>query len=196
MYQVKGQIQGVADILFNKMLEDELEPGSSAGLKGRVSTEERVTEAWKRCYKDENGVYLPGWNLKVCLIEGCKKSGIKVGRGSAASYLSASVFPDKVLYFVSDGGSIIPDVDNVHVTWGRRPPRTGGACMVRRPMLNSGWLLDFTLTVVDDRRSPEEIHRSLVEAGMLVGLGSWRPEYGRFVITGWEVLKNGHSAKA
>lgn len=186
MYQISGTVTGVAPILFNRMLEDELESdGSSA--KGRVTTATRIEESKKRIYKNEKGVFLPGWNFKQCLLEGCRRSGLKVGRGSLMPYLQASVFPDRELYFLDKA-----EADFIHTTWGRRPPRTGGACMVRRPALNEGWRLAFSLNVMDDRRSPDEIRRSLEEAGLLVGLGSWRPEYGRFIITEWSETNGSH----
>lgn len=186
MYRINGVIQGVAPLLFNKMDIEELEPSEGAG-RGRVTTESRIEEAKRRIYKNEKGVYLPGWNFKQCLLEGSKRSGLKVGRGSLMPYLQASVFPDRELYFIGK-----TEADEIHTTWGRRPPRTGGATIVRRPMLYEGWQLAFGLNVMDDRRSPGEIRRSLEEAGLLVGLGSWRPEYGRFVIIDWQEVTNGN----
>ena len=180
MYRITGKIKGVAPLLFNRMLEDELEPSNVKG-KGRVPVKTRIEEAKRRIYRDEQGLYLPGWNFKQCLLEGCKRSGLKEGRRSLVSYLEASVFPDRRLYFGKD------DFDFLHEHWGRRPPRTGGACIIRRPALEEGWELSFGLNVIDDRRSPAEIRRSLDEGGLLVGLGSWRPEYGRFMVIEWNV---------
>ena len=79
------------------------------------------------------------------------------------------------------------DPDGIHESIGKRPPRTGAACVIRRPMLNTGWHLPFTLMVVDDRRPADNIRRAIEEAGLLCGMGSWRPEYGRFILTDWEV---------
>src|SRR4030066_33664 len=177
MYRITGKIQGLAPILFNRMLEGELEPNKmKSTLRGRVTVEDRINEAEQKVYRNENGIYLTGWAFKVCILDGCIKSGLKVGRGSLKPYLEAAIFPDHELYFGVD------KPDFIHVHWGRRPPRTGGACLIRRPALNEGWILTFGINVVDDRRSPEEIRRSLDEAGLLIGLGSWRPEYGRFIV--------------
>lgn len=180
MYRITGKIKGIAPILFNRMLEGDLEP-SNVGSKGRITVEARIEEARQKVYRNEQGLFLPGWNFKQCLLEGCKRSGLKVGRSSLARYLAAAIFPDHELYF----GKGEPDF--MHEHWGRRPPRTGGACIIRRPALKEGWELSFGLNVVDDRRTPAEIRRSLDEAGLLVGLGSWRPEYGRFLVIEWQV---------
>lgn len=187
MYRITGKIKGIAPILFNRMLDDELEPPSGkASSKGRITTEARIEEAAKRVCRDEHGIFLPGWNFKQCLLEGCKKSGLKVGRGSLMPYLAATVFPDHCLYFGKD------EPDFIHEHWGRRPPRTGGACIIRRPAFREGWELSFGLNVTDDRRTPGEIRRSLDEAGLLVGIGSWRPEYGRFIVIEWQVEGGPH----
>lgn len=183
MYRIEGRIRGLAPILFNRMLEGELELAPGKTSRGRVSREDRIEEAHQKVYRNEKGLYLPAWSFKRCLVEGCQRAGLKVGRGSLSPYLMASVFPDKELYFGKD------EPDYIHETWGRRPPRTGGACIVRRPALREGWELAFALNVMDDRRTEGEIRRSLDEAGLLVGLGSWRPEYGRFIVIEWQVTK-------
>lgn len=182
MYRIEGKIEGLAPILFNRMLEDELK--SPGGAKARITQEARIKEANSRVYRTAAGwLYLPGWNFKQCLLQGCKKSGLKVGRSSLATYLAACVFPDKELHFGRE------EPDFMHEHWGRKPPRTGGACIILRPALNAGWILTFGLNVMDDRRTPEEIRRSLDEAGLLVGIGGWRPEYGRFIVIEWTVIK-------
>lgn len=183
MYQIVGAIEGLAPILFNRMVDD-LEAEST---KGRVSKEDRMKEVQAKLYVDNKGVYYTGWALKQCLLEGCKLSGLKVGRRSLYSFLAATVFFPHQMYFRDK-----TEADFIHEHWGRRPPRTGGAMIIRRPALDTGWKLDFTLNVMDDRRTPEEIRRSLDEGGLLVGIGSWRPEYGRFIVTEWEVITNGN----
>ena len=183
MYRIEGKVQGVAPILFNRMLEGELEPPPGKSGKGRVTREERIEEAQQRVYFDEHGLYLPAWNFKQCLLEGCKRAGLKVGRGSLAPYLAATIFPDQRLYFHKN------EADFMHEWWGKRPPKTGGACIIRRPALREGWELTFGLNMMDERRTEGEVRRSLDEAGLLVGLGSWRPEYGRFIVVEWQVIR-------
>ena len=181
MYRINGKIQGVAPLLFNRFTEEAQEGLKKAATGGRFTDEQRIAEAMEKVYRGEKGLYLPAWNFKRVMVEGCRKAGLKEGRASAAPFLEATVFADGQLWFGKD------EPDFIHETWGRRPPKTGGACIVRRPALDVGWELPFGLTVVDDRRSDSQIRRAVEEGGLLCGLGSWRPEYGRFVVVEWSV---------
>jgi hypothetical protein len=42
---------------------------------------------------------------------------------------------------------------------------------------------------MDDRRSSDSIKRGMEEAGLLVGLCDGRPEFGRYIVTRFEVKK-------
>ena len=60
------------------------------------------------------------------------------------------------------------------------------AVLRRRPMLNTGWHLSFDIVLVDDRRNLGQVKQAVEEAGLLVGLGDFRPDYGRFVVKEWQ----------
>jgi len=185
MYRITGTIKGLAPILFNKLLDGELEPDQKQpSTRGHVTLESRIAKAYQKVHRNEHGIYMPSWNFKKCLLIGCRMSGLKFGRKGLEPFLAASVFPDHEMPFGKD------EPDFIHEWPGRIPPGPrGAAVIVRRPAFREGWELPFGLNVVDDRRTPGEIRRSLDEAGLLVGLGSWRPEYGRFVVTEWNVEK-------
>lgn len=182
MYRIKGEIEGSAPLLFNRFTEESQADMESGKTGGKFTVEQRRQQALDCIYRNERGIYLPNWNFKCCLIEGARRGKVKEGKGSIAPLLLATMFVDGELVFSHA-------VEFLHEHWGRRPPRTGGACMVRRPGLEPGWKLPFCLVVIDDRRDASNIRLALEEAGLLVGLGSWRPEYGRFVVTKWEVEK-------
>lgn len=178
MYQIIGEIEGVAPILFSRFFD----PNSTeAPGGGRPTKGEREEEVKRRVHRDDSGIFLPKWSFKQCLLQGCGVANLKEGRRAMAPFLEATVFPNGHLYFGKD------EPDEILETWGRRPPRTGGACVVRYPSFKTGWKLRFAMTVVDDRRSQSHIRKALEEGGLLVGLGSWRPEYGRFIVTDWQV---------
>lgn len=177
MYRITGKIQGVAPVLFSRFYNPESteQPGG-----GRFTIDERKAEALLRVHRRPDGeIVIPKNMFKNCLLEGVKKAGLKEGRGSLMPYIEATVFVEQDLPL----GKTEPD--SILETWGRRPPKTGGACMVRYPAFETGWEAPFTLVVVDDRRNSQSIKRALDEGGLLVGIGSWRPEYGRFIVTEW-----------
>lgn len=184
MYKLRGVIEGNAPLLFGAMTQRSLEVlEGTRGTGGRYTPSEQLAEVAERYYWDEQGMYLPAWNFKKCLLDGCVKAGLKEGRASMMPFLKATVFPSGELRF----GRMEPD--GVMSVVGKRPPRTGGAVVIKYPKLDAGWRLPFELDVVDDRRREEDIFRSLTEAGKLVGLGAWRPEFGRFLVTEWERIE-------
>lgn len=181
MYAIRGSIQGTAPLLFGAMTQRSLDTlKGERGTGGRYTPSEQLAEVAERYYWDEQGMYLPAWNFKKCLMDGCVKAGLKEGRAGMMPFLKATVFVDGELRF----GKAEPD--DVYEVVGKRPPRTGGACIIKYPMLQPGWEMPFALNVLDDRRREDDIRRSLEEAGVLVGLGAWRPEFGRFVVTEWK----------
>lgn len=178
MYTIKGTIEGVAPILFSRPDPEKLEATTGGPKK---TAEEKQAEIPLRLHKNANGVYVPKNMFKNCLLEGVTKANLKErGNISQRPYLEATVFPKDHLYF----GKM--EHDDVLETWGRIPPKTGAAVVLRYPMMNPGWKLDFALLVADDSRRPGDIKRALEAGGLLVGIGSWRPEYGRFMVTDWE----------
>lgn len=178
MYRITASIEGVAPLLFNRRVTD---PDAPAG--GKLTDEQKQTEAESKVYRDDAGLYWPAWNLKRALLDGCKAAGIKNGRASMASLMQAAIFPEQEPRFGKD------TFDEMHETLGRVPPRTGAQVTVRRPMLSKGWHLDFGIVVVLDHVRPEPIRTALETAGLLVGIGSWRPDYGRFLVRDWTVQK-------
>jgi hypothetical protein len=61
--------------------------------------------------------------------------------------------------------------------------------MLYRPIFKDGWTLDFTVLIADDRITEDLVHDAFNSAGLLAGLGAGRPDFGRFIVTKWEVVK-------
>jgi hypothetical protein len=58
-----------------------------------------------------------------------------------------------------------------------------------RPALSVGWSASFVLLVnLPEYVSPEMLHGLLTDAGRLIGLGDFRPTYGRFQVVRFEML--------
>lgn len=175
MYKLTGRIEGTAPLLYGRMVTD-LEGGTS---QRKLNVEEHVALAWRRTWKDERGLYIPKINFKNSMVMGCASGGVKEGRKGFGQYIKATVFLEDDLLLDK------PEADGLLEVVGRIPPRTGAAAIIRYPMINLPWSARFSLVVTDDRRSVENIRAAVEEAGLLVGIGPWRPEYGRFVLTEW-----------
>jgi hypothetical protein len=97
---------------------------------------------------------------------------------------------------VIKGGLIIDPVEITHknqsptmdARWGRNR-NTGGAVWVVRPCFTD-WSLDFTIDLLQDERvSPEMLKSILAYGGLYVGIGAWRPKFGRFEIKSFKEVK-------
>lgn len=92
-------------------------------------------------------------------------------------------------------GVIVEPVEIVHknqkpsmdARWGRNKT-TGGAVWVVRPVFDN-WGLEFTLSLLQDERIEPEVLREILEySGLYVGLGGWRPKFGRFEVISWKEI--------
>lgn len=179
MYRIRGTIEGVAPILFSRWVTDLDAPSG-----GKHTAESRAAEAALKVYRGTDGLLsLPAWNLKKAIADGCARSGLKDGKRSAAGLLLAGLFID------ADPTFGVAEPDLIHAATGKRPARTGGAVIIERPALATGWHLVFAASVVLDRIQPDLIRQSVEACGLEVGIGSWRPEYGRFVLRDWALDK-------
>lgn len=61
--------------------------------------------------------------------------------------------------------------------------------MRHRPRFDD-WELDFEIHVLDEQIKPDVVNGILTDAGQYVGIGDYRPKYGRFMITKFEVQKS------
>jgi hypothetical protein len=173
MYQILVTLKGMAAFLFNRYTEK--------ARPGKLRQEELLEEATRRVYRDDSqALILPAWNIKKCLMDGAYKGEVKHGKKSIVQYLQALVIVD------GDGTFNRVDYDGLHICQGRIPPRTGPMVTLYRPKLDPGWTLSFRLVVANSMIQPDTMQQIITFAGLLAGLGAWRPEYGRFVLDRFE----------
>jgi hypothetical protein len=58
-----------------------------------------------------------------------------------------------------------------------------------RPAFKPGWKLSFVTNILDDELPANMVHDILALAGKAVGIGDYRPKFGRFMVTHFEVVK-------
>lgn len=90
---------------------------------------------------------------------------------------------------VIKGGIIVNPIEILHKSqkfivdarWGKNP-NTRGAVWVVRPRIDD-WELNFSIDLLQDERVSEQtLKEILAYAGLYVGIGAWRPKFGRFEI--------------
>lgn len=178
MYTINTTIEGIAPILFNAPSLDMLNPTSGQRQK---TDSDRDVEAMKRAYVNGHGVYLPAWNVKKALLNGFQVLDLRVP-GSKTKRLWKFVQP---VLFVEPPEILFnaEKPDFLHKCPGRNAD--GSATIVRRPAMRAGWQMGFSLRILDDLVREDDLRLALQTTGERVGLGGWRPEYGRFMIKDW-----------
>lgn len=187
MERILVEIKGLCPILFNRFTEKAQE-GLIKGSSGkRLSKEDKLKEAEDKVYRKKGvkEIGIQAVAIKKTLIEGCGLTSIKIGKRSAVGYLKGGVFLEE------DFVPIIkkPKPDGIHECSGRIPPRTGARAMIYRPYVDTGWKALFHLIIAHPRISIDIVKNALDEAGLIVGLLDHRPDFGRFIVTKFEILE-------
>ncbi|MDG4834845.1 hypothetical protein O7627_36875 [Solwaraspora sp. WMMD1047] len=128
-------------------------------------------------YTPEVGPFVPATNLQKCLVEGARlsKGGKKIERGVIIETMTMPVEYDGP----RDLQAMYADGRWVH----RAPVKVGMNRVMRTRPIFPNWrlqatgMLDGTVIDVDDLRSAANV------AGSMIGLGDYRPTYGRFTAT-------------
>lgn len=69
-------------------------------------------------------------------------------------------------------------------------PNTRGRGFRYRPEFDAGWVGRVAVTLADTELMPEDRAKEIMEhGGRVIGIGNWRPKFGRFMVTGWKVRK-------
>lgn len=179
MRKVSIIIEGDAPLLFNGWT-------GAIGDKAPTNTEEEVAQGWRREYRNDQGLYWPVDNLKKSWYEGSKKARQifnlkRKGGAGVADFIRSGVFIDPMEIPLGR-----QKADDLHEQMGRIPPGPKGhAVLIRRPILRE-WSLAFIAMVLDPVMTDDELRISLEAAGLFVGMGGHRPEFGRFHIAKFE----------
>lgn len=174
-YRVMVELTGVCPMLFHRWNCESVESKSKA-KKG--SAEKKTDDVESYVYRNEKGeLCIPGEYLRGAMVNAAKfQQDPRSPRKSAADLFKAAIV------------SLTPLASLGIKTWDfmdkRRVVIQRNAITRSRPAVNEGWKASFILQV----QLPEYVDEHLLNvtiqaAGRLVGIGDFRPSYGRFSIT-------------
>lgn len=196
MYKVLARIQGTAPILqhaFGAEAMDSLQQEA----KQRTGQVDYSLEWMSTMYCGTDGyLYQPASHLEGALQKAA--SAFKV-KGKAGKTFKDAV---KAYAYVAPM--------QPHLLWNNEPIPTPTKDLLENPtealqvsvmrvkvqraavarsrlMVNVGWELDFTIDIIDDQLPQAVVREALSEAGRAVGIGDFRPRYGRFNVVRFEV---------
>lgn len=131
-------------------------------------------------YDKTIGVYVPSENIEACIRDAAK---LKRGGKTIDQALRCATDRAPLIY---DGpknpSDMFPDARFRDV----RGVKIGKNRVIRtRPKFPIGWEVAFELQFDPSVLSPTNLREYVEQAGEMIGLGDWRPRFGRFEVTSW-----------
>lgn len=193
MYTVSTTIKGIAPLMQHRFPMPDLGNLSKGGNKSTGAKD--YTREWcEYFYAEANGqIYQPSSHIEGALIKAAVGFKVTGKRGKTYKDLfSANVFIDPLN--IPHEGFVVPDELDADADkplyLDVRPVVVQRARIVRiRPAFSPGWKLSFEIQVADDEIQPGLLQDVLSLAGKTVGIGDYRPRFGRFNVVGYEVHK-------
>lgn len=180
-YRVELTIEGSSGILFHRWNNDEVKVKADA-VKGSIAKKTDNVESY--VYRDANGdIALPGEYLRQAIITAAKfQQDPRSPRKSAMDLTKAAVIS------LTDLASL--GVDRWDFEDRRRVTIQRAAITRTRPGLHPGWKATIQLQVnLPEYVDPIFLRKLVDDAGRLIGVGDFRPTFGRFTVANWEILE-------
>lgn len=180
-YSVDVTIEGTASLLFHRW-NNEAVASKAAAAKGSKAKKSDDVESYVA--RNQAGeICLPGEYIRMAIVGASKfRQDPRSPRKSAMDLYKAAliVTPD----LCSLGTSEWDYLDSRRVQVMR-----AGITRVR-PAFLPGWRADATVDVLlPEYVAPDALHEVLSMAGRLIGVGDFRPTFGRFQVVRWEVRR-------
>jgi hypothetical protein len=179
-YVAEITIQGSADLLFHRWNVEAVEEKAKA-KKGSAAKKTDNLESY--VYRNDKGeLCIPGEYLRMSVIAASKfRQDPRSPRKSAMDLFKAAVVS---LSNLSSLGVKTWDYEDR-----RRVVIQRSAITRTRPALKAGWTATIQLQVnLPDYVSPSLLNEVISSAGKLIGVGDFRPTFGRFQIVRFEII--------
>ncbi len=179
-YRAHVAIEGVADLLFHRWSNEAVEAKAAAAKGSKAKKTDDVESYVWRC---ENGnLGLPGEYLRRSIVNAAKfKQDPRSPRKSAMDLFNAAVVS---LTNLADLGVGEWDYEDR-----RRVVVQRNAVTRVRPAMRAGWRAEFDLMVtLPEYIAPQFLAQVVGDAGRLVGVGDFRPTFGRFIVVNFGLL--------
>ncbi len=179
-YTASATITGTSSLLFHAWSVESIEAKSKAAKGSKGKTTDDLESYVFRNEKKE--ICIPGRYLRGAIINAARfRQDPRSPRKSASDLYKAGVIAVDEL--VSLGKTSWDYIDQQRVTVQR------SGITRRRPAMNAGWKATFLIEVIIAEYIPPQVLNEVIQnAGRLVGIGDFRPTYGRFSVTNFKVL--------
>jgi hypothetical protein len=178
-YVALVSVVGTAPLLFHKWSVEGVAEKAKAA-KGSKAKKSDDVESY--VYRNPQGqLAIPGEYFRQSVINAAKfKQDPRSPRKSAMDLFKAAVVVLEPLCSLG-----VKDWDFVDQ---RRVQIQRNAITRFRPAMNQGWKVEFLVQILlPEYINPEMLNETIQSAGKLIGVGDFRPSYGRFQVTGFKV---------
>jgi hypothetical protein len=171
---IKVTIEGTAPLLMHRYFNAD-EPESKGRKK--TGTIDWKAEGEKAAYRDEGGnLVQPAEHIESAMVKAATNFTIPGKRNKTYKDLfKAAVFVKPFM---------IPHEINEYEIDERRAVVQRNAVLRYRPRLDK-WRLSFEIEVLDEQLDKSVVRDVLDQAGSFVGIGDYRPKFGRFKVVSW-----------
>lgn len=170
-------------------LKGEIKKRKKDDFSGKEELRREVERAeWEgSLYWDGERLFIPGDNIQAAITEAARRT--KAGKRAQEALVPINDTPitTKPSFDSLDDLFANPQFQLRQAV--RIPPRTGSRIMKVRPMIPTGWELRFDIEYDGDSLPTKDLTTALENAGKYIGIGDWRPKFGRFTV---EILKGGN----
>jgi hypothetical protein len=184
---VRAVLVGTADFLFHRWNCEAVE---AKGKAAKGSKAKKTDDLESFVYRNDRGqLCIPGEYVRQALIHAAKfRQDPRSPRKSAMDLFKAGIVTLTPLAPVNaNGDTLTPQAwDYAHQC--RVTVQRNGITRTR-PAMKAGWTITVDLMInLPEYITIDVLHDVLVNAGRLIGLGDFRPTYGRFAVARFEAL--------
>jgi hypothetical protein len=180
-YVARAAIEGTCPLLFHRWSCDDIEAKAKA-TKGSAGKRRDNLEAY--VWRTPHGLIgLPGEYVRQSIIWAAKfRQDPRSPRKSAMDLYKAAVVA------LTDVAPLLPEREAWDYVDRRRVTVQRNGVTRQRPAINAGWraAVDFTV-LLPEYVAPMDLRAVLGEAGRLVGVGDFRPTFGRFSVVSFDI---------
>lgn len=178
-YVVDVTIEGTADLLFHRWNCEAVEAKANAAKGSKAKKTDNIESYVYR--NDDGELCLPGEYVRQSLIHAAKfRQDPRSPRKSAMDLFKAAI-----VSLTINASLGTKEWDYEHKC--RVTVQRSGITRVR-PAMKAGWACTLQLMVnIPEYIRPQDLHDVLANAGRLIGVGDFRPTYGRFLVKSFDV---------
>lgn len=196
MYKVNASIVGTVGLLQHAFGQDTLSTLMD-GAKKQTGAPDYSLEWLSTMYVTTDGfLYQPATHIEGAMQRVASSFTVKGKKGKTwkdAVKAYAYVEPDEILHLRDGQYVTAPDASLLTsplpcLSVSIMRVKVQRAAVARsRLLIAAGWELSFGISVQDDQLRPDVLQEILAEAGRAVGIGDYRPRYGRFTVSRFEI---------